>query len=156
MGTLFRIGEILDLAVQKEEESYKLYKELAGKIEKKELEKVFTQLMNEERTHKDTYASLLSEVDDERTPGVKEDDEYGPYMRTLIDEHRSLSAHPPVNAGTVGEVLDYAVAREKDSILFYVGLKEFVPETKRDIVEDIIREEGRHIVRVSDLKNKLV
>jgi rubrerythrin len=156
MGTVFRIGELLDFAVEKEEQSYALYRELAENIEKKELKEVFTQLMNEERSHKDTYSAMLSSVDDQRTPGVKEEDEYGLYLKTLITEQRSLSASPPVQPNKVSEVLDYAVRREKDSVLFYVGLKEYVSAKDRDTVEKIIREEARHIVKVSRMKEQLV
>jgi rubrerythrin len=99
---------------------------------------------------------MLSSVDDQRTPGVKEEDEYGLYLKTLITEQRSLSASPPVQPNKVSEVLDYAVRREKDSVLFYVGLKEYVSAKDRDTVEKIIREEARHIVKVSRMKEQLV
>ena len=156
MGTLFRIGELLDFAVEREEESYKLYKQLADTIEKDELKELFTQLMHEEMTHKDTYRGMLSAVGGERTPGVAEDDEYGLYLKTLIEQQSNLSAAPPVTANNVAEVLDYSVGREKDSVLFYVGLKEFVPKKNRSTVEEIIKEEGRHIVKISELKSELV
>jgi rubrerythrin len=48
------------------------------------------------------------------------------------------------------------VAREKDSVLFYVGLKQFVPEKDRQTVNEIIREEVRHIVKISELRNELI
>lgn len=156
MATVFRIGELLDFAVEKEEESYALYKELAEKVEKKELEELFTELMNEERSHRESYASMLSAAEDQRSPGVKDDDEYGLYLKTLIEEQRRLSGSPPVRVDRIGEVLDYAIQREKDSVLFYVGLKDYVPKKDRETVETIIREEGRHIVKVSQLKDELV
>ncbi len=156
MGTLFRMGELLDFAVEREEESYNLYKQLAETIEKDELKELFTQLMHEEMTHKDTYRGMLSAVEGEKTPGVADDDEYGLYLETLIDQQRRLSASPPVTVNNVTDVLDYAIGREKDAVLFYVGLKEFVPKKNRSTVEEIIKEEGRHIVKISRLKSELV
>jgi rubrerythrin len=44
------------------------------------------------------------------------------------------------------ELFDIAIDAEKNSILYYVGLKELVPaETGRDKVEGIIREEVSHL-----------
>jgi rubrerythrin len=156
MGTVFRIGELLDFAMEKEDQSYALYKELSEKIEKQELKELFTQLMNDERRHKDTYSAMLSSAEGERTPGVREEDDYGMYLKTLIDEQRSLSASPPVRVENMAAVLDYAINREKDSVLFYVGLKEYLPRKDRETVEKIIKEEGRHVVKVSQLKKELV
>jgi len=55
--------------------------------------------------------------------------------------------------GSIVEILRTAIELEKDSIVFYLGLKEIlVDETDRAMVDGIIREEMRHIV---DLKTKL-
>jgi rubrerythrin len=45
----------------------------------------------------------------------------------------------------VRELLEIAIGAERNSILFYVGLKELVPtEASKDKVEAIIREEVSH------------
>jgi rubrerythrin len=125
-------------------------------MDKEELKELFTRLMNEEKIHKDKYAGMLTSKEKERTAGVSDDDEYGLYIKTLIEEHRRLSGSPQVSMYNIGEVLNYAVAREKDSVLFYVGLKQFVPEKDRQTVNEIIREEVRHIVKISELRNELI
>jgi hypothetical protein len=45
------------------------------------------------------------------------------------------------------DIIRRAVEKEKDSIVFYHGLKEFVPAgADKDKIDDIIKEEMRHIV----------
>jgi rubrerythrin len=51
---------------------------------------------------------------------------------------------------SVEEILKMAIQAEKDSIVFYLGLKDFVPaEAGKEKVEDIIDEERGHIVVLS-------
>jgi rubrerythrin len=47
---------------------------------------------------------------------------------------------------TVEDILKLAINAEKDSIVFYLGLKDFVPaRAGKDKVEEIIKEEMSHI-----------
>ena len=154
MGTLFYISEIVTFAVEREQESYEMYKGLAEKVEDQEAKKVFTTLMEEEQKHKIYYSELLSGVEERRTPGVHADDEYDDYMRTLIDSQRTIKA-PPTTLDKLQEILDFAIAREKDAVLFYTGLENYVPEENRATVRDIIKEEAQHIVKLSKLKKIL-
>ena len=51
------------------------------------------------------------------------------------------------------ELLEIAIGAEKNSVLYYVGLRELVPvKAGRDKIEAIIREEVRH---VADLRRQL-
>jgi len=54
--------------------------------------------------------------------------------------------------------LKMALGIERDSIAYYVGLKEYIPpKAGRDKVEDIIKEEMKHIIvlseKMADLKS---
>jgi rubrerythrin len=154
MGTLFYIHEVVNFAIEREQESYDLYKELAEKVENQELKTIFQTLMAEEKKHKVFYFELLSAVDEKRSPGAPEGEEYDAYMRTLIEARRTVKK-PNVDVSNIHEVLDFAIEREKDAVLFYVGLENYVPERDRLIVKGIIKEEGSHIVKLADLKKEL-
>jgi len=57
---------------------------------------------------------------------------------------------------TVQEIMDLAVHAEKKSILFYVGLKDMVPENLgRSHVDRIIDEEKQHVITLLAEKAKL-
>lgn len=154
MGTLFYINEIVNFAIEREQESYDLYKELAENVESQNVKEVFQTLMEEEKKHKVYYSELLSTVEEKHTPSAQGYDEYDDYMRTLIDAQRTVKT-PPVDMANLQEILDFAIAREKDAVLFYTGLENYVPEKDQPTVKDIIKEEASHIVKLSNLKKEL-
>lgn len=48
---------------------------------------------------------------------------------------------------TMAEILRAAIGLEKDSIIFYLGMREMVPEgTDKDRVDAVIKEEMQHVV----------
>ncbi len=153
MSTVFYIKDILNFAVEREQESYVLYRELSEKVERQELKETFRTLMGEEKKHQELYSRLLSSVDQKQTPG-KGYESYNDYMKTLIEEQRSVKK-PPVDMNNIQEVLDFAIAREKDAVLFYAGLENYVPQDYQDSVKAIIMEEGSHIVKLSNMKKEL-
>ena len=113
MATLFYINEVVNFAIEREQESYDLYKELAEKVEKQEAKEIFQTLMEEERKHKMFYSAFLAGVEEKRTPGAPEGEEYDAYMRALIDARRTVK-EPTIDISNIQEVLDFAIAREKD------------------------------------------
>jgi rubrerythrin len=154
MAVLLYMNEIVSFAIEREQESYALYKALAEKVDQTEAQEVFQVLMAEEQKHKDFYAGLLSDVEKKQSPGVSEGEEYDAYMRTLIDARRTVK-EPNVDVNNIPEVLDFAIAREKDAVLFYVGLENYVPEEDKPMVKTIIKEEGTHIVTLTNVKTQL-
>lgn len=153
MAVLLYMNEIVEFAIEREQESHDLYKELAEKVGPQEAKVVFQTLMEEEKKHKVFYSGFLADLEKKQSPGVTEGEEYNAYMRTLIDSRRTTK-EPPVDLNDIPAVLDFAIAREKDAVLFYVGLENYVPETDKPMVKTIIKEEGNHIVKLTGLKNE--
>ena len=153
MAALLYINEVVNFAIERETESYALYKELSEKVAQDEAKKIFRVLMQEEEAHKTFYSAFLSGIEAKQSPGVSEDDEYAAYMRTLIDSRRTVK-EPTIDLNNLTEVLDFAIAREKDAVLFYVGLENFVPNNDKPTVKTIIKEEGNHIVKLTSLKQQ--
>jgi len=59
-------------------------------------------------------------------------------------------------ANSDSEALELAISAEKDSILFYYGIKEIMPQRVQPTVNKIISEERSHLRQLSELKKKLV
>ena len=176
MAKIFYLSEIVQFAIEREKESYALYKELSKKSNTEDLKKFFSLLMEEEKKHETFYTKLLDTVPKEQSPGVKEDSEYSAYMQELIRVNRST---PPLDLDKIAEVkeaIDYAIAREKDAVLFYVGLKNFLPTTNNPTIDAtgihpvtqdlsssydneeidiIIKEEAKHVAQLLLLKQRL-
>jgi rubrerythrin len=54
------------------------------------------------------------------------------------------------------ELLITAIGLEKESVLFYLGLKDMVPpQYGRERIDDIIREERSHISQLTSLLGKV-
>ena len=57
---------------------------------------------------------------------------------------------------TLEEILQTAVGLEKDSILFYLGIKDLIPpQSGQDKIDEVIREEQRHVAQLSRVLEKL-
>ena len=155
MGTLFEIHEIVNFAIQREQESFELYRTLAEQVQPQELKNVFLMLMEDERQHQVYYAGLLNTLAQQTDPSLQRDEEYDAYMRVLLDSGKA-SKMPPVDMENLQATIDFAIGREKDAVLFYIGLEQFVPVKDRDIVKGIVREEARHIVKLTHIKAQLL
>jgi len=155
MAKLFYLSEIVKFAIEKEQESYDLYQKLAAQVTDNNLKAIFQKLAQEEVKHKAYYSDILTSTKQEQSPGVKEDDEYQAYMEALIASSRNATELKIVDIKNISNVLDYAIAREKDSVLFYSGLKNFVSPTIHNKIDEIIHEEERHAAILMQVKEKI-
>ncbi|EKE01536.1 MAG: rubrerythrin [uncultured bacterium] len=155
MTKLFYLSEIVKFAIEKEKESIALYKELSEKVSNNNMKDLFHQLMLDEEKHEDFYVNLLKTVPQEQSPGVKENEEYDAYMQELIFTSRAVPHLRLENLTDIKSALDYAAAREKDSIVFYVGLKNYLPEHNKEKIDPIINEESRHMAKLLFLKKHM-
>ncbi len=155
MAKIFYLSEIVKFAIEKEQESFDFYKALAEKEENAEIKSVFETLKLEEQQHEAFYKGMLNTVTEEQTPRVHEDEEYAVYMQTLIDASRQQSPRTAAEFSDTKVAIDYAIGREKDSIIFYAGLKNLILEKDQTIVDTIIREEAKHAAKLIKLKEQL-
>ena len=82
------------------------------------------------------------------------------YLAALADgKIFDLNADPVALLGeqdSIQGILELAIALEKDSVVFYVAIKETVPEgLGKDRVEQIIKEEMDHIILLSGIRSSL-
>jgi len=97
-------------------------------------------------------AELLQQEREPRVP-----DPYGEailYVRGMVDGHvfdvRKDPSERLTGEETMEDILKTAIGLEKDSIVFYLGMKEMVPERlSKQRIDDIIKEEMGHIALLS-------
>ena len=53
------------------------------------------------------------------------------------------------------EAVELGIGFEKDSIVFYEGIKKVVPEYELKIIDELISQEQNHLRQLSDLKKAL-
>jgi rubrerythrin len=158
MSNIFAGSEIVEMGVQIERNGMDFYNALTSTVKDNKAEEVFNYLALEEEKHIAVFQKILDSVQryepQEAYPG-----EYFAYMKALADDYIFTKTGQGQKAakGVKGakEAIELGIGFEKDSILFYEGMKKVIPEYDRKIVEGLIVQEQSHLKRLSDLKKKL-
>ena len=148
----FNADEILAMAEQIERNGARFYRRAAGLVKDVEVSKLLQELAAWEDGHEKAFASMrhiLKEL--ERKPTTFDpEDETSLYLRAMADGHvfdvRVDPADKLTGKESAKDILQMAIGQEKNSIVFYLGIKEMVSEVMgKDKIDEIIREEMRHI-----------
>jgi rubrerythrin len=142
----FSIREVVGQAIQTEKLGYQFYTTMAEKFKKEneDLHRLFTTLAEKELTHEKTFTELLGLLGDNEPEGWED---ISQYMRAVVEsefflgKNKSLPSMEKIK--TVNDAVDFAIGFEKETLLYFYGIKDAVKE--KEIVEDIINEEKAHI-----------
>ena len=144
--------EILEMAVQIERNGARFYRKAAELVEEATVRKLFQDLAAWEDGHERAFATIRTDLaQQEREPRVFDPEhETSMYLRAMADGHVFDARVDPADRLTGKEsaedILRMAIGQEKDSIVFYTGLKEMISQTAgRERIEEIIKEEMGHI-----------
>ncbi len=152
----FNADEIFEIAGQIEKNGVKFYEVAAKNINNASTRKFFLGLSAMEAEHEKTFISLRANLTDKEKEKTIFDPEgeSSLYLRALADNRvffekdiaNILSHKNQPEKDFIKIILEYAIEAEKDSIVFYLGMKDLVPENlgKKKIAE-IIKEEMSHI-----------
>ena len=157
MAIKFSADEIFEIAEQIERNGAAFYRKAADAVsDDQRSRQAFLDLAEMELQHEQTFAAMRAELSDaEKVPTVFDpDNEIALYLRAFADGQVFGPKTDPaaflVGSRTIEEILHKAIDLEKDSIVFYVGMQEVVPERLgTDKVRAIIREEIGHIAALS-------
>ena len=101
------------------------------------------------------FKSLLEKTQRYEPPQIYAD-EYYAYMRALAAEYvftqKDKGSEIAKGIKTDREAIDMGIGFEKDSIIFYEGMKKAVPEYSLAVVNELIRQEQLHLKKLVDLK----
>ena len=146
MDYVFNMDEIFEMAEQIERNGAAFYRNAAKGISDSQSSELLLELAQMEDQHEKTFASLRSQIsEDEKTSAVFDPDgEAVLYLRALADTR--VFFKKKIDTGSLEEILKEALTAEKDSIVFYLGMKELVPEKSgKAKIDSIIKEEMGHI-----------
>jgi len=155
MGIPFNADEVFEMAEQIERNGGKFYRAAAEKFPA--VSTVLLSLAAMEDEHLKTFANMRTELSgtELEEPVFDPDGQAQMYLRVMADGNVFDVKADPVEQlatrNTPEDVLKMAIGVERDSIAFYVGLKEAVSRRAgKDKVDDIIREEMGHIVTLNE------
>jgi len=146
----FNADEILQMAEQIEKNGAAFYRECAGNVEDPTAVKLLQDLAAMEDEHEKTFAGIRSELSAEERASTTfdPDGEAVLYLKALADT--KVFFEKTIDTRNMEEILKEAITAEKDSIVFYLGMKDLVPdEVGAHRVDAIIKEEMSHIKLLS-------
>ena len=150
----FSAEEIFAMAMQIEKNGAKFYRQASeGKLaQDPQVKKLLLDLSGMEVQHEKVFTSMAKELTEpERAPMIfDQDNELGMYLQAMADgrvvDTRTDPSEKLKGMKKLEDVFAFAIGLEKDSIVFYTGMKEVVPERMgKNRLDKIIREEIGHI-----------
>jgi rubrerythrin len=148
---MFNAIEVFKIAEQIEHNGARFYQKAAGIFDGTQISETFLRLADWEAKHERIFSSMKAQLSDlNRKLSAAGCEEKMPDPKVMaglaVFGIRSEPADELSGNEDKDDVLKRAVEKEKDSIVFYSGLKDFVADNaSRDIIDGIIREEMRHI-----------
>jgi len=158
----FNADEIFEMAIQIEANGAKFYRKAADLQQEPDNKAFLEKLARMEDKHKTTFEAMRKAVSE----GQKQETVFDPanelsmYLKAMADNHGG-EGDPDVAESLTGEesmeeIITTAIGLEKESILFYLGLKDLVPaKYGHDKLDDIIREEKLHIAQLNGFLKKI-
>ena len=150
MGIDFNADEVFEIAEQIERNGAKFYRDVAEKVTEENYKKLLTDLAKMEDEHEQTFKSLRSQLtaDEKIQTTFDPEGESERYLRALADTR--VFYEKDVDTTSMKGILKSAITAEKDSIVFYLGMKDVVPaQLGKQKLDDIIKEEMGHISLLS-------
>lgn len=152
MGILFKADEIFEMAEQIERNGAKFYRKAAAGAKDEKARDFLLNLAAQEDEHESTFNSLRKEIlgDEAFQAQLEKDEQFIPFLKSWVDGYVfDMRADPTAKIKgdePLDDIIRIAISLEKDSILFYLGLKEHTPVRHgKEKIDSIIREEMKHI-----------
>ncbi len=160
MSITFNADEVFEMAEQIERNGAKYYRRAAEFIKDEEAHQMLISLAEMEDSHEKIFTAMRAKITAKESEATAYDPEEltGKYLKALADGSvfdMSVDPSAKLTAETsLVEILKYALQMEKESIVFYTGMKMYVPETLgHKQLDAIIEEEFSHITLISMLLN---
>ena len=158
MGSTFAASEIVEMGIQIEKNGRDFYNAICQKSKDPHAAEVFKLLAGEEEKHIGIFSSLLGKVQEHEPPQIYTD-EYIAYMNALACEYvftqKDKGLEIAKGIKTDKQAVELGIDFEKDSIIFYEGMKKAVPEYSLGVINELIRQEEIHLKKLVDLKKKI-
>lgn len=151
MTVKFNAFEVFEIAEQIERNGGKFYRIVAKMFNESDICNMFLELADWENKHEQVFRDMgkeLAKSSEQLMNFRPEKTQFDPKLMASLAVFGTGSdpAYKLKNVKNLTDVLKRAIEKEKDSIVFYEGLKDFAfDRASKDKIDDIIEEEMRHI-----------
>ncbi len=150
MTQIFNAGEVFEMAVKMEQNGAAFYRQAADSIKDEKNKKILLDLAEMEVDHEKTFNSLRDQLGADNPDYFDPDGEAAAYLKSIVDTEVFFKRE--IDLSSMKTILHEAIMAEKDSVVYYLGIKAMVPdESGKMKVEAIIKEEMGHIRLLSEL-----
>ncbi len=142
----FNADNIFEIAQQMEQNGAAFYRDAAGSVDDSDVKDFLLEFAAMEAEHEKTFINLRKELTaaEKASTVFDPNDESALYLKALADTRVFFKKE--IDTSSVEEIFKSAITAEKDSIIFYLGMKDLVPESLgKDRMDAIIKEEMGHI-----------
>ena len=157
MTVNFNADEIFEMAEQIERNGARFYRRAAEGIADERSKQLLLDLAAMEDTHLKVFSLMRSSL----PPKERQETTFDPqgdaarYLQAMADgrifDMRKDPSETLTGKETAKDILRTAIGLERDSIAFYVGMKELVPENLgKGKLDGIIKQEMNHVSEISN------
>ena len=142
--------EVFEIAQQIERNGAKFYRKAAELFNESDMSNMFLELADWENRHEQVFIGMGDKIVDstQKTTKELEKKDFDPKLMACLTVFGTVSdpIHNLKSIQKITDALKTAIEKEKDTITFYEGLKDFVKDRDdQSKVDAIIEEETHHI-----------
>ena len=152
---MFTLGEIIDLAVRIEKNGESTYRKAQKVVSSPILSSMLQWLADDEAEHEKWFTKLKQNVN-EKIEDPKFEEMGREILGGVLGEHAfSMEEADFSSLKDIKDILELSLEFEKDTLVFYEMLEEFVEDEKvLSGIAKIIEEENRHIAYLQEFLEK--
>jgi rubrerythrin len=158
MGNIFAGSEIVEIGIQIEKNGRDFYNAVAKQSKNQKAKDIFAYLAGEEEKHIAVFQKVLGSVN-KYEPPESYPGEYFAYMNALASDYvftkENKGSQMAKKVASDKEAVEIGIKAEKDSIIFYEGMKKAIPEYDYKVIDELISQEQDHFKKLTDLKKSL-
>ncbi len=146
MALGFNADEVFEIAEEIEKNGVEFYQKAAASVSDPRHKQLLLNLSDMEMSHHKIFADMRASLaQEEKKPTVFDPlNESALYIKSLADMR--IFFEKQIDLSSMESILISALSAEKDSIVFYLGMKDVVPQwLGKDKIDHIINEEKKHI-----------
>jgi rubrerythrin len=153
----FKASEIIQVGIKIEENGEKLYNHARSIADDPKMKEFFGFLASEEAKHKGIFQGMLAKAETYEPPETYPG-EYLAYLRAYAQDivfPPDVMEEEMEDLYEVEEVVEFALQREIESILYYVEAKSLMPKGQADEIDKMIAEERKHYLKLVEVRKNL-
>ena len=156
MSNVFNAAEVIDMGIAKERKRRDFYGYVAENFKEKDMKELFSRLRDWEDTHVKKFSEIRASLEESET-SESYTGEFAAYVKATVDDLLYTQVSPQwfsKNVRTALVAIQYGIGFEKDAILFFNELLRYMTPHHKEKVRELIEEEKKHLIYLSELKQK--